>query len=150
LSARADSVTISPQGEALTKLSQLHQADAARFKQLASALSERLRDQAEAGDEGAWIQRLADRFARAAETGDLNAVTLDRAVPESSEPHVVWRGGRGDGAELAWAGVLAQIGDAMASAQHAARSQAAHSAKVVVDAASVQRVAGIGPEARLK
>lgn len=147
-SRAGDRVALSPAADAVARAASLRAGDPAQLGALAEPMANKLHPRNEGEDEGAWLERLSDRLARVAESGDLQAATLDRASVPPAEPEVLLRGGRGDGAELAWAGVLSQIGDAMAQAQRAATSQSALSAKPVADASKVGKVTSAASDSR--
>ena len=145
-----DTVALSPEADALSRLASLGQSHPAELHGLSREMANKLHPRLEGESDQAWLERLSDRLARVAESGDLRTATLDRASAPPTHPEVQLRGGRGDGAELAWAGLLAQIGDAMANAQQVASARTAHSAKVVDDADKVSRVAASSPDSGTK
>jgi hypothetical protein len=99
----AASARISKAGELFSKLQQLQQQDPEKFKEVVSNIAQSLRDAAEqAPNRGAaFLNQLADRFDKAAETGELAAPQSQ--VSQSSDSvagrqHHRHHGHHGDGA----------------------------------------------------
>src|SRR5436305_14679560 len=75
-----DSSRISPMAQMLSKLQQLQAIDPTKFKQVLSDIAGKLQTLAQQQGQdagGSWLNKLADRFQTAAQTGD----------PSSLQPH---------------------------------------------------------------
>jgi hypothetical protein len=73
--AAGDRTQLTPLGELMSQLQDLESSDPAKAKQVLSSISTALSDKAKAGDApDSHLQDLADRFAQAAQTGDLSAL----------------------------------------------------------------------------
>jgi hypothetical protein len=118
----AASATISRGGELMSKLKQLQSTDPAQFKSVMADLSQKLKSAAsQSGD--AKLGQLADRFAQAAQSGDLSSLQ-----PKSGGPHK--HGGHGAGGPKAggldavFASALDEVNKALGSATAAAPAEA--------------------------
>src|SRR5262249_29576746 len=73
--AAGDRTHFSTFGELMSKLQELQSADPDKAKQVLSSIATALSDKAQTGDApDSHLQDLADRFAQAAQTGDLSVL----------------------------------------------------------------------------
>jgi hypothetical protein len=75
VSTPAASAEISKPGELFSKLQQLAQQDPDKFKQIAGSIADNLRTAAQqaGGNGSSFLNKLADRFDQAAQSGDLSS-----------------------------------------------------------------------------
>jgi hypothetical protein len=85
-SSPAAQASISKPGELFGKLQQLEQQDPDKFKQIVGSIADNLRSAAQqAGGQGSsFLDKLADRFDQAAQTGDLSSLQPQQS-PEQQQ-----------------------------------------------------------------
>ena len=72
----AASVKLSPMGQFMSKLESLASSDPDKFKEVTSQISDKLKTAASklTGQDAEMLTKMADRFAKASETGDMSAL----------------------------------------------------------------------------
>ena len=112
------SAGISQPGELMGKLQQLSQQDPTKFKEVMSDIADKLREQAQqSGDPNGMVGKLADKFAQAAQTGDMSPFQPNTASSSASQTGQVHHGhhhhghGGGGGASGAIQSVLSSAID---------------------------------------
>jgi flagellar motor switch protein FliG len=79
---------VSKMGDLMSQLQQLSQSDPAKFKQVMAEISDKLKAQAgDATGKADFLNKLADKFSQASQTGDMSALKPPQAQQGAGAAH---------------------------------------------------------------